>query len=459
MVLSKYKKLFLIIIFCSLFIRFISLGAYELFDATEARYAGISFRMAEKNDFLTPWFLPDVPFFGKPPLSFWATALSFKVFGSYHEFFARLPSFLAMLFVMLFSFYVIKKEKGEDFAIFSTSICASLPMFLLLAGCVMTDAFLTLGVTLTNLSFFSALKEDKKSYFGYLFFLGIVVSILSKGIIGVVISGLCCFLYTLVKNRWKDLLRLPLFTGLLFTIILSTPWFYLMEKQNYGFLEYFIIGEHFQRFLVSGWEGDKYGYAHTQPTGTIWVFLIISSLPFSLYLIITKIKKVKISNFTKVRNMDDFLLFNLLSFFSPLLIFTFSKNIIMPYTATAILPFAFIFSYIFVAENEVKIKKFIYIALSLTAPVLMIVATPFLYIHHNSSDKILIEEFNKHKSEGDVLYYTSSPKFSSYFYSRDSIIKKQNISDDVVFYIHDINSKGKNTIICNKDRCLSRNVK
>ena len=63
-------------------------------DTTEPRYAEMARIMAETGDWITPWFDIGVPFWGKPPLSFWTQALSFKLFGV-SEFAGRLPSWLA----------------------------------------------------------------------------------------------------------------------------------------------------------------------------------------------------------------------------------------------------------------------------------------------------------------------------------------------------------------------------
>ena len=48
-------------------------------DMTEARYADIARRMAQSGDWVTPWLDDMRPFWGKPALSFWSTAIGLKL--------------------------------------------------------------------------------------------------------------------------------------------------------------------------------------------------------------------------------------------------------------------------------------------------------------------------------------------------------------------------------------------
>ena len=50
-------------------------------DTTEARYAEIARKMVETNDWITPQFDYGVPFWGKPPLHTWVSAIGMKIFG------------------------------------------------------------------------------------------------------------------------------------------------------------------------------------------------------------------------------------------------------------------------------------------------------------------------------------------------------------------------------------------
>ena len=77
-------------------VRLATLGAYPLPDPSESRYAEMARKMLETGNWLVPQFDYGTPFWGKPPLSFWLTAVSMKVFGV-NEFAARLPSALMMI--------------------------------------------------------------------------------------------------------------------------------------------------------------------------------------------------------------------------------------------------------------------------------------------------------------------------------------------------------------------------
>lgn len=62
-----------------------TLGFYPLRDTTEARYGEVARLMMERQDWITPWFDADTPFWGKPPASFWITALSFELLGLHNS--------------------------------------------------------------------------------------------------------------------------------------------------------------------------------------------------------------------------------------------------------------------------------------------------------------------------------------------------------------------------------------
>src|SRR3546814_5782336 len=68
-------------------------------------------------------------------------------------------------------------------------------------------------------------------------------------------------------------------------LAISLPWYVIAELKTPGFLKYFLVGEHFLRFVDAGWAGDRYGTAHARAWGAIWLDWIAASAPWSLLLV------------------------------------------------------------------------------------------------------------------------------------------------------------------------------
>ena len=75
---------------------FFHLGAFGFWEPDEARYGEIAREMLALRDYIVP-HLNYVAYVEKPPLLYWVTAVSFRIFGI-NEFAARLiPAISAML--------------------------------------------------------------------------------------------------------------------------------------------------------------------------------------------------------------------------------------------------------------------------------------------------------------------------------------------------------------------------
>src|SRR4030095_10262775 len=64
-------------------------------------------------------------------------------------------------------------------------------------------------------------------------------------------------------------------------VLLTAAWYWSAQRASPGFLEYFLIGEHWKRFVEPGWKGDLYGAAHSHVRGLIWLLWIPAALPWS----------------------------------------------------------------------------------------------------------------------------------------------------------------------------------
>ena len=113
---NKFWVFFLLLVLIA--IRGIINYSLPLMDKTEARYAEIARIMVETNNWILLQIDYNVPFWAKPPLSTWLTAISMKVFGL-HEFFIRLPYLITTLLIILF---ISRYDKIENKIFFLTPL-------------------------------------------------------------------------------------------------------------------------------------------------------------------------------------------------------------------------------------------------------------------------------------------------------------------------------------------------
>ncbi len=410
--LINNKKFFRNSLIGILLLRLLLNAILPLMDKTEARYAEIARIMYETNDWITPQIDYGVPFWAKPPLNTWLSALSMKVFGV-NEFAVRFPAFLLCLLIVFIISKAVK-EKGMSVLI-SAFVMFTLPQFLLHAGVVSTDTSLLLAVTLVMIGFWKQINDSKVNVWGYLMFIGFGLGLLAKGPIIIILTAPPIFIWVLWFKEWKNLfLKLPWLLGILLMAIIAVPWYILAERKTEGFIDYFIIGEHFKRFFDSSWKGDKYGFPKQQPLGIVWLFLLGMALPW-IQVVIGKLWK---NRKDAIKNKWIFFLAAWL-IWTPLF-FTVSKSLIHTYVLPVMPPIALL---VVVFWDDIKRKKS-NIIISLILPVLACLALVLGLINNNfekytNTDKYLIE------SQGEMnkpLYYLGKKSYSSQFYSRGKVV-------------------------------------
>ena len=328
----------------AILMRFITLGLYPVNDTTEARYAEIARKMFELNDWITPWFDYNVPFWGKPPMSTWLSAASYHVFGV-NEFAARLPHLLTALLISWLVWSWLKQRAPRE-ALLATALIWIAPLFYISSGAVIMDMTLTLAYVLVMRGFWLGLYADeaKRKRERWLIFIGLSVGLLCKGPIILVLAGPPIFIWTIVtrniKMVWK---RLPWLSGTVLMLFLTVPWYWMAELKTPGFLDYFIVGEHWKRFTVAGWTGDRYGNAHAFARGSIWLFAIQACMTWLIILPILGLGRKKItllasteSNLLAAKPNQNWNLYLLLWGFMPCLFFTISGNVLWTYVLPGI---------------------------------------------------------------------------------------------------------------------------
>lgn len=392
--------------------------AIPLMDKTEARYAEIARIMAETGNWITPQIDYGVPFWAKPPLSTWFSALSFELFGV-NEFAARFPYLLFSIFIILLVGKYAKR-KGLDFFIPGV-ILFTIPEFLIHAGVVSTDTALAFSVTLVMISFWEGIHNKKQHFWKYLFFIGVGLGLLAKGPIIIILTGPPIFIWLILSKNFKLLWKsFPWVLGILITALVAVPWYYLAEQKTPGFIDYFIVGEHFKRFLSSGWQGDKYGFPKSQPLGMIWVFLILFVLPW-IQLVAIKLWKNRVGLLK-----NNWVLFLLLWLVWTPLFFTVSKSLIHPYIMPVMVPIALLITHWW---KDILHRKKIIIG-SLVFPVLALLLYIGLTISDKkefyiNTDKYLIENTSDNYIP---IYHWQNKSYSSQFYTNGSVKSFENNS-------------------------------
>jgi len=382
-----------------------------LMDKTEARYAEIARIMAETGNWITPQIDYNIPFWAKPPLSTWLSAVSFQLFGV-SEFTARLPYLLLAIGLL---FLIGKYAKRAQLPFFLPGfILLTIPEFLLHAGVVSTDTALAFCVALTMLSFWEAMQEKSKWCWKYLIFVGLGLGLLAKGPIIGILTLPPILLWTLYFRKTRLFFKnIPLVLGSIITVIIAIPWYLLAENATPGFIDYFVVGEHFLRFFDSSWSGDKYGFPKSQPLGIIWIFLFVFALPWFQILLF------KLWQHRKELLKHQWEVFLVVWLLWTPLFFTVSKSLIHPYIMPVMVPVALLITHYWKAVR----KKKAIIVCCLALPLLALFASLFGSFsgqleYFANSDKYLIQDDVK---EGDRILHLNKKSYSSQFYSKGKV--------------------------------------
>jgi 4-amino-4-deoxy-L-arabinose transferase-like glycosyltransferase len=316
--------------------RLAALGVIPLTDPTEGRYAEIARKMWETRNWITPQIDYGVPFWGKPPLYFWLDAASIGGLGP-TELAVRLPAF-ALCAATGWLVWCMARERGRDEAALALAVLASTLVFFAMSGTVMTDSALVFATTLSMLGYWRVEQAPagRERLPSALVFLGVALGLLAKGPVAPVLIALPILLWSLAGRRFSGITRLHWGTGLLLVAALALPWYALAEAATPGFLDYFLIGEHWRRFTEVDWQGDLYGKAHDHAYGTIALYWLLAALPWSAVGILGGLRLVS-RRWDRVAPQERAWLGYLAAWAAaPVVLFAFSPNVLPTYVLPGI---------------------------------------------------------------------------------------------------------------------------
>lgn len=210
----------LLIYFLNLFI--------DIMDVDAAQYASISREMLENGSWLQV-FHRGADYLDKPPLLFWLSALSMKIFGI-HNFAYKLPSVLILLLGM-YSFYRLSAMFYDR----KTSVAALL-IVLTTQACIQITNDVRTDTILIGMLFFALwqlYEYIRKERFINLFAaaVGIAGAMMAKGPIALIILGAAFGGDLILKKDFRNIFRYQWLIMLAIVAVLLLPMCYGLYQQ------------------------------------------------------------------------------------------------------------------------------------------------------------------------------------------------------------------------------------
>ena len=248
-------------------------------DYDEGYYAQAARHMAESGDWVTP-YANGVRFLEKPPLLYWITAASFKIFGI-NEFALRFPTaiaVMALVWIVMLMARLVSNRQTVLIAGLATAFSAGTYLF---TRETLHDIWLVLFITLALYAFFRWHLDPQHSLrSALLFYAALAGACLCKSLIGVAFPVMIIALFFLFLRRWPEWRAFHILPGSLLFLVISVPWHLLAEIRNRGFLDFFFIGEQFLRFFG---QRDP-PVLWSVPLVTFWALVLVWFFPWTAFL-------------------------------------------------------------------------------------------------------------------------------------------------------------------------------
>jgi 4-amino-4-deoxy-L-arabinose transferase-like glycosyltransferase len=298
---------------------FYHLGSAGLMDPDEGRYAEIAREMLVLKDWLIP-HLNLLPYLEKPPIVYWLTAASFKVFGE-TAVAARLPSALSALAALFLAYGLGQAMWGPLPGVLGALVLATSVGYVALGRILTLDMTFALFLNLAIGLGYLALSQELPRLWTWAY-VSLALAVLTKGPVAVVLAGFSWIIWALISHHpWRPLIDLK---GWLLFGLLTMPWLVYVQWRYPEFFHFFIIEQHFGRFLTPAIHPEPLYYYVPVLLGLLlpWTWL----LPWAL------------SSRTRWRDPDCRFLAVWASVI--LVFFSLSRGKLIPYILPALLPLA-----------------------------------------------------------------------------------------------------------------------
>ena len=104
---------------------------------------------------------------------------------------------------------------------------------------------------------------------------------LAKGPVALLLGVAIVLIWLASERRLAEIGRMPLVWCALIYCAIVAPWFFLMEMRNPGFLNFFFIHEHLQRYVSSNEHGWGPWFFIPIVIGGTWPWIFFAPLGWS----------------------------------------------------------------------------------------------------------------------------------------------------------------------------------
>ena len=238
------------------------LGVRTLVPPDEGRYAEMAREMFASGDWVTTR-LNGIKYFEKPPLQTWMNALSFTVFGL-GDWQARLWTGLCGIGGVLLTGYTATRVFSPRIGLYAGLVLGSCFYWLACSQIDSLDMGLSGMMTIVLCALLLGQREGASALenrnWMLLCWAAMALSVLSKGLIGLMLPGGILVAYTIVTLQWRLWTRLHLVKGLLLFLAVAAPWFILVALRNPEQPAFFFIHEHWDRFFKTEHHREQVWY-------------------------------------------------------------------------------------------------------------------------------------------------------------------------------------------------------
>ncbi|MEO8311888.1 MAG: glycosyltransferase family 39 protein [Caldimonas sp.] len=387
------------------------IGLHPLMLPEEGRYVGVAWEMLRSSDWVVPT-QNGLPFFHKPPLFYWLTALSMELFGA-NAAAARLAPLLGASLAALGFHAVARRRAGAAAADASIVVLATLPFFFAGAQFANLDmlvaAFVALAIVFAADAALALGHEEPHRTQLVLAWACAALGVLSKGLIGLVLPGLVIVVWLVVSGRARTILRLVSPLGLAVFMLVAAPWFVAVQARHAGFARYFFVHQHFERFTAGG-------FNNPQPVWFFFVVLPLLALPWSFWLARGRVRAAPQDDAD--RRAWRQLMWTWLA--SVVVFFSLPESKPIGYVMPAIFPLAFL-----VAEpvlsawrHERRLPRGLVVATFAGAVAICIGATAWLALRYDRDNTALGRTLDQLRAPGDPVVFVGEYFFDVPLHAR-----------------------------------------